>query len=96
MSWNSRKKKEGIFCVANFVQRNFFIISVLPQCSALNTLSEYIYFYILKNITSYTFLHVFKIIESLHCILKQTFSKMEHFAKIVNGFQALKMQKYSS
>ena len=31
----------------------------------LNTLSEYTYFYIWKNITSYTFLLVFKIIESL-------------------------------
>ena len=31
----------------------------------LNTLSEYTYFYISKNITSYTFLVVFKIVESL-------------------------------
>ena len=38
--------------------------------SVLNTLSEYTYFYISKNITSYTFLLVFKIIECLQCILK--------------------------
>ena len=38
--------------------------------SVLNTLSEYTYFYISKNITSYTFLLVFKIAESLQCILK--------------------------
>ena len=35
-----------------------------------NTLSEYTYFYISKNITSCTFLYVFKIFESLQCILK--------------------------
>ena len=38
--------------------------------SALNTLSEYIYFYISKNITSYTFLLVFKIVEGRQCTLK--------------------------
>ena len=40
--------------------------------SVLNTLSEYTNFYISKNITSYTFLLVFKIVESLQCILKLT------------------------
>ena len=38
--------------------------------SVLNTLSEYTYFYISKNIISYTFLLVFKIVESLQCILR--------------------------
>ena len=38
----------------------------------MNTLSEYIYFYISENITSYTFLFVFKIVESLQCILNKT------------------------
>ena len=38
--------------------------------SVLNTLSEYTYFYISKNITSYTFLLVFKIGQNLQCILK--------------------------
>ena len=33
--------------------------------SVLNALSEYRYFYISKNITSYTFLLVFKIVESI-------------------------------
>ena len=37
--------------------------------SVLNTLSEYTYFYKSKNVTSYTFLLVFKIVESLRCIL---------------------------
>ena len=37
--------------------------------SVLNKLSEYKYFYISKNITSYTLLVVFKIVESLQCIL---------------------------
>ena len=35
----------------------------------LNKLSEYRYFYISKNITSYTFYLDFKIVESLPCIL---------------------------
>ena len=38
--------------------------------SVLNTFSEHTYFYISKNITSYKFWLVFKIVESLHCILK--------------------------
>ena len=37
--------------------------------SVLNTLSEYTYFYMLKK-TSQTFLLVFKIVESLQCILE--------------------------
>ena len=40
--------------------------------SVLNELSEYIYMYISKNITSYSFLLAFKIVESLQCILKRT------------------------
>ena len=35
----------------------------------LNTVSEPTYFYISKSITSYTFLRVFKTVESIHCIL---------------------------
>ena len=35
----------------------------------LNKLSEYIYFYISKNIISYTFVAGFQIVESLQCIL---------------------------
>ena len=64
MSWISWKKKEGIFCTVYFVRRIFFLTFVFY------TLSEHTYFYISKNITSYTFLLVFKIIESLQCILK--------------------------
>ena len=44
------------------------------MCSVLNTLSEYIYFYIPKNITSYNFLLVFKIFISLRCILNASSS----------------------
>ena len=60
MSWSSQKKKEGIFCTVYFVRRNFFNTSV----------SEYTYFYKSKNITSYTFLFVFKMVKRLQCILK--------------------------
>ena len=37
--------------------------------SVSNTLSEYTYFCISKDITSYTFLLVFEIVESLQCII---------------------------
>ena len=38
--------------------------------SVLNTLLEYTYFYISKDITSYTFLRVYKIVENLQHVLK--------------------------
>ena len=38
--------------------------------NVLNTLSEYAYFYISKDITLYTFSLVFKFVENLQCILK--------------------------
>ena len=38
--------------------------------SVLNTLLEYTYCYISKNITTYTFWLVFKIVGCLQCILK--------------------------
>ena len=39
--------------------------------SVLNTLSEYTYVYILKNITSYIFLFAFKINERIQCVIEQ-------------------------
>ena len=59
---------------------NFQLTVALPflifylNLSVLNTLSEYTYFHISKNITSYTFLLVLKIVESLHCILKNKYN----------------------
>ena len=65
ISWSLQKKKEGIFCSNYFVKISFFLIFVFYQCiSVLNTLLEYAYFYISKNITSYAFLLVFNIVES--------------------------------
>ena len=32
VSWSSRLKKEGIFCIAYFVRKKFFNICVLSQC----------------------------------------------------------------
>ena len=59
--------------------------------SVLNTLSEYTYFYISKNITSYTFLLVFEIIESLQCIIKEEialklFNMTTYFTSLVLNF----------
>ena len=63
MSRSSRKKKEGIFCIVCFVRRNFFYHVFYLNDSVLNTLSEYTYFHKSKNITSYTFFLVFKIVQ---------------------------------
>ena len=46
--------------------------------SVLNKFSDYIYFYIPKNITSYIFVLVFKIVESLEGDIK------EHNQKVCN------------
>ena len=43
----------------------------------LNAIPEYIYFYKSKNITSYTFLLVFQIVERLKCILKNLVSRVD-------------------
>ena len=68
MSWSLQKKKRAFlyrfFCPKNVFQHFCFISSVL------NALSEYTYFYISKNITSFTFLCIFKVVKSLQCILK--------------------------
>ena len=49
--------------------------------SVLNTLSEYTCLYISKNITSYTFLLVFKVVENLQYILKSGNFSSTHFQK---------------
>ena len=65
------RKKRAFFVPFILSKRHFFNICILSQCSVLNTRSEYTCFYISKNITSYTFLLVFKVSKSLQCILKQ-------------------------
>ena len=52
---------------------NFINICFISMNSGLNTLSKYRYFYLSKNITSHTFLLVFRIVHSLQCILKDSF-----------------------
>ena len=61
MSWSSRKKKRAFFVPFVLSEGNIFKICVLYQYihSVLNTLSEYRYFYISKNITFYTFVACF-------------------------------------
>ena len=56
----ARKKKEGIFCTVYYVQRGFFKdLCLISMYIVLNTLSEYTYFYISKNITLFTFVALF-------------------------------------
>ena len=60
MSLSSRKKKEGGFFTVYFVRREFFFdLCFISMYNVLNTLSQYTYFYISNNITSYTFVACF-------------------------------------
>ena len=70
MSWSLRKKrkKKGFFCAVYFVWRKHLFY---PIYSVLNKLSEYIYFYIWRNITSFFFVACL-IVKNLHCILKHS------------------------
>ena len=79
MTWSSRKKREGIFVLFILPEGTFFQhLCFISMCSVLNRLLECTYFYISKSITSYTFLLVFKIVESLQCILNPGSSKKLH------------------
>ena len=69
MSQSSRKEKEDNFCTVYFFRRKFFLhLCFISVYSVLNKISEYTYFHISKNITSYTFLLVIKLVESLQSI----------------------------
>ena len=66
MWWvGTHERKKGHFLYSLFCPKEFFNIWVLSQ-----SLVYWIHFYTSKNITSYTFFLVFKIIESLQYILK--------------------------
>ena len=63
--------------------------------SVFNTLSEYTYFYLSKNITSYTSLIALKIGGSLHCILKNkhnftSYQKTMIIILVINQSQLIK------
>ena len=73
--WSSRKKKEDIFYTIYFVRRKFFFnIFVLSQCIVhwiqFQNTHTFTYPKKKKN-TSYTFVLVLKIDQSLQCILKK-------------------------
>ena len=80
-SWSSRKKKESIL-YRLFCPKEIFFNMFYPNVySVLNTLSQHTYFYISKNITSYFFLLVSKIVERQHCILKNNKNSEASFYK---------------
>ena len=65
MSWSLRKKKEGIFVPFILPKENLFLnLCFIPMYGILNTLENIL---ILLEM-----LLVFKIVESLQCILKKT------------------------
>ena len=62
--------KEVIFCISYFFRSKFFYyFCFISMYGVLNTLLEYIYVFISKNTTSYTFLLVFKTAGSIQRIL---------------------------
>ena len=61
-----RKKRTCLFCPKEIFLTFVFYLNLY---SVLNTLSEYTYFYISKNITSYTSVTCIEIVESRKCIL---------------------------
>ena len=70
MTWSSQKKKEGNFCTVYFVQRESFFNIFLYLNVQCNKYTFRIY--VLLRIKKHYFIHfllVFKIAESLQCIL---------------------------
>ena len=85
MSWVSRKKKEIIFCIAYFVQREFFKISFLSQCLVYWIHFQSIHTFTYQKILLHTLLLLAsKIVESLQCILSKGFFKTVNIAKAVS------------
>ena len=65
------KRKKQSFFETLILSEGHVCFTSMYSVLLLNTLSEYTDFYILKSITLYTFLLVFKILESLQCIFKR-------------------------
>ena len=61
---------DRLFCLL-FI---YCLLCFISMHSVLNLLSEYTYYYISKNITSYTFLIVLKVAESSQWILKNKYT----------------------
>ena len=68
------KEKKMAFFVPFILFTVYCLLCFISMYSVLNTLSEYTYFYISTKFTSYTFLLVLKIVESLQCILKNKYT----------------------
>ena len=69
------KEKRAHFSYCLFCAREILTFVFSSMYSLLTTLSKYTYFSISENTTSYTFLLVSKIVESLQCILKRDSAK---------------------
>ena len=73
MSWSSRKKKEGIFVSFILSEGNFLTFVFYLNVCIEYTFTRYILLYIKKTLLHTLVLLVFKIVESLQCILKEDF-----------------------
>ena len=77
------RKKRALFVPFILCRRNFFKnLFFISMYSVLNMLSEYSYFYISENITSYKFLLVFKIVESFQCIVNRWIGRYISYYKL--------------
>ena len=66
-----------------------FYLFPFVACEEHSVRKGYTYFSISKNITSYTFLLVFKIIESLHCMLKEHSNNATFFSDEIGILSAV-------
>ena len=74
LGWvGARERRKNEFFVTFVLSGRFFYLCFISMYSVLNKISEHIYVSISTNITSYTLLIVFKIVESTHCILNKLF-----------------------
>ena len=83
-------KEKRAFFVTFILAKETFLLCFISIYSILNILSEYKWFYLSKNITSYTFLLVLKIVERLQCILKLVRSDLlVKFANLIGWLNLL-------
>ena len=87
MSWSSQKKRGHVLYHLFCPKEIFLTFCILSQCSVVNTLPEYKYFHISESITSYTFLLVFKSVQSLQC--KKAYMNFRSFEEYEKRFYVL-------
>ena len=79
------KEQRGHFLYRLSCPKGIFLIFIfMSMFSVLNTLSEYIYFAYQKTLIHTLLLLIFKIVESLQCILTIYYPSYDHFTNSWN------------